>query len=122
MAEDHEHLEFDAQSVNEAIAAARQFHQETVTTEFEANSALAESGELEISAQCISITVSNGRVCLSLPLGIGKVCLPIPVGIPNGTAAQACLSICTKFGIPTGVKVTVSALGRVILTKKFGIC
>lgn len=77
-------------------------------------------GALKVSAQCISVTVTNGQVCLNLPLGIGSVCLPVPSWIPNGTAAQACLDICTKWGIPCGVEVTVSVAGQQIISKGFG--
>jgi hypothetical protein len=80
------------------------------------------SGEFSALAECISVTVNNNQICLNLPLGIGSVCLPIPISIPNGTAAQACLSICTTFGIPTGVSVTVSVAGQVIISKSFGKC
>lgn len=121
--EGQEVFEFSAQSVNEALAAARQ---QTSPAEFAAESTaestLAESGEMEIAAQCISVTVQNRKVCINLPLGIGRVCLPVPGFIPNGQAAQACLSICTTFGIPTGVKVTVSVAGQVIVRKSFGKC
>jgi hypothetical protein len=63
--------------------------------------------------------VRNGKVCLSLPLGLGSICLPIPLHIPDGTAASACLSIRTVWGFPTGVCVSVSALGNEIVRKCF---
>ncbi|MCZ8313681.1 hypothetical protein [Phreatobacter sp.] len=81
-----------------------------------------DDGHIRIAAQCISVTVENGKICLNLPLGIGKYCLPIPSIIPDGTAAQACLDICTTWGIPTGVRVTVSVAGKVILEKTFLKC
>lgn len=77
-------------------------------------------GALKVSAQCISVTVTNGQVCLNLPLGIGSVCLPVPSWVPNGTAAQACLDICTKWGVPCGVEVTVSVAGQQIIAKGYG--
>lgn len=81
----------------------------------------ASSGELSISAGCITVSVENHQICLNLPI-VGKKCFPIPSWIPNGAKLQACLSICTTFGIPTGVKVTVSFNGHVIISKSFGKC
>ena len=37
-------------------------------------------------------------------------------------AAQACLDICTTWKIPTGVKITISIAGHVVLTKVIGKC
>jgi hypothetical protein len=42
--------------------------------------------------------------------------------VPNGKVVEVCLGICTTWKIPTGVKVTVSFGGKVILTKSFGRC
>ena len=70
---------------------------------------------------CVSVTVNNGQVCLNVPI-FGSVCIPIPLPLPSGTAAQACIDVCTKFGIPCGVKVTVSVLGQVVASKSFGCC
>jgi hypothetical protein len=123
---DETYHEFDDQAVTEAISAARTSHLEstgaTETAAPEAPANLTDSGALEIAAQCITITVANRKVCVRLPLGIGNVCLPVPAFVPNGQAAQACISICTKFGIPTGVKITVSVGSNTILRKTFGIC
>lgn len=118
--------EFDAESVNEALAAAREptsaGELSMMSAGATAQSSLAEAGAMSIAAQCISVTVQNKKVCLSLPLGIGRVCLPIPSWIPNGKVAQACLSICTTWGIPTGVRVTISVAGQTIVSKSFGKC
>lgn len=70
---------------------------------------------------CVSVTINNGQVCLNVPI-FGSVCIPIPLPIPSGTAAQACIDVCTKFGFPCGVKVTVSVLGQVVASKSFGCC
>ncbi|WP_345907708.1 hypothetical protein [Sphingomonas sp. UBA4815] len=56
---------------------------------------LAASGELSVRSECISVAVQNHQICLKLPLGFGSICLPIPTPFPDGTAAQACLDICT---------------------------
>lgn len=77
--------------------------------------------EYSVLAQCISVTVQGHQICLNLPI-VGKKCISVPVSLPSGTAAQACLSICTHWGIPTGVKVTISVAGHVVVTKTFGKC
>lgn len=129
MADDTYH-EFDEQAVTEAIAAARESHLESTGATAEGAAAVAaeapanlsDSGALEIAAQCITVTVANRKICISLPLGIGRVCLPVPGFVPNGKVAQACISLCTKFGIPTGVRITVTVAGQVIIRKTFGRC
>ncbi len=114
--------EFSAEAVQRAIDTAKA-HQDLHQDLLGANQlSHASAGELSVRAECISVTVDDGKICLNLPLGIGKYCLPVPTIFPNGTAAQACLDICTRFGVPTGVKVTVSIAGNVIFTKSFGLC
>ena len=54
-------------------------------------------GELSAQAECIGVTVSNGRVCLKIPL-VGNICIPVSFGLPNGSVAEACVSIKTKWG------------------------
>jgi hypothetical protein len=114
--------EFDPQAIQHALDAAKAHNEHLGFTGANANMSLAAGGEFSISAQCISVTTADHKICLNLPLHIGRVCLPLPVSVPNGTAAQACLSICTTFGIPTGVKVTVSVAGHIVITKSFGKC
>tara|TARA_R110002095_G_scaffold192148_1_gene170000 strand:- start:171 stop:530 length:360 start_codon:yes stop_codon:yes gene_type:complete len=114
--------EFDESQVNEAIESARNHFAENDVAKMNATSDISGHTHMLLSGGCIKVTVENGKVCLSLPLGIGKVCLPIPSSIPNGTAAQACLHICTTFGIPTGIKVTVSVAGITIVQQSFGKC
>ena len=109
---------FDAEIIEQSIAAAKR-GSDTLLKAKSGGGELAD-GALKVSAQCVSVTVTNGQVCLNLPLGIGSVCLPVPSWIPNGTAAQACLDICTKWGIPCGVEVTVSVAGQRIISKGFG--
>ena len=69
----------------------------------------------------VSPTIKNGKACINLPLGIGQVCLPIPISY-DGKVASVCLSICTTWGIPSGVRVTVSVAGVTIVSKTFGKC
>jgi hypothetical protein len=110
---------FSRDAINSALEAAQRHARERMPAAVHDEMTL-DDGTLKLSAQCISVTVQNGQVCLNLPLGLGSVCLPIPAIFPNGTAAQACLDICTKWGIPCGVEVTVSIAGHVIVTKHFG--
>lgn len=110
---------FDDKHIEAALEAARGHYDDKIQATA-INS--AEDGHLSMAAGCISVTVENGKVCLNLPLGFGKYCFPIPSIIPNGTAAEACLHICTTWGIPTGVRVTISVAGKVIVSKSFGKC
>lgn len=114
--------EFSSQAVSEALAAAQEHNQTAGLESVHPEMSVLHGGEFAIAAQCITVSVSGNKICLSLPLGIGKICLPIPVNIKNGTSAQACLTICTTWGFPTGVKVTITVGGIVIVTKKFGKC
>lgn len=77
------------------------------------------AGHLKALGGCISATVSGGQVCVSLPI-VGNVCLPIPLPLPDGTSVQACFSICFTVFIPTGVELTVSYNGNVIIQQSFG--
>jgi hypothetical protein len=110
---------FSQEAINQALDAAQR-HSQARTPAAINHETLLDDGTLKLSAQCISITVQNGQVCLNLPFRIGNVCLPIPSWIPNGTAAQACIDICTKWGIPCGVEVTISVAGQVVVKKGFG--
>lgn len=115
---------FDEEAINAALEAASghfdaQLSAGTVDT---GTLSAFDDGHLALAAGCISVTVENGKICLNLPLGIGKYCLPIPSVIPDGTAAEACLRICTTWKIPTGVGVTISVAGKVIVSKTFGKC
>lgn len=109
---------FDDKVVQQAVETAQR-HAQSLRGQ-QTNELALQDGQLKVSAQCVSVTVTNGQVCLNLPLGIGSVCLPVPGWVPNGTAAQACLDICTKWGIPCGVEVTVSVAGQQIISKGFG--
>lgn len=115
------HPEFDKQSIEHALDAAQR-HARELTAQKGAvtHQSPLEDGALKVSAKCISVTVADGKVCLNLPFGIGNVCLPVPSWVPNGTAAQACLDICTKWGVPCGVEVTVSVAGQRVIQKHFG--
>jgi len=114
-----DHPSFSTEAINQALEAA-QTHSSAMRATALTHDTPLDDGALEISAQCISVSVKNHQVCLNLPFGLGSKCLPVPGFIPNGTACQACLHICTKWGIPCGVEITVSAAGHQILKKHFG--
>jgi hypothetical protein len=123
MAASEYYYEFDTASVQGAVEAARVAAEEQVQVAAADVTTLdlttAQFSEVTLQAACIEVAVRNRKVCLSLPLGFGSICLPIPIHIGDGTAASACLSIRTFMGIPTGVCVSVSALGNEIVRKCF---
>lgn len=114
--------EFSTSAITAAMEAAASAHDPAALKSMQSTDTLADDGRLSITAECIKVTVEDGKVCVSLPFGLGKHCLPIPKIFPNGTVGEACLTICTKWGIPTGVTVTVSISSKVVVRKSFGIC
>ncbi|MGY2734777.1 hypothetical protein [Sphingomonas sp. UYP23] len=115
----HEHASFDPKIIEQSLAAAAA-HSNALRAGLAPEAIELTDGALLVGAQCISVTVKDGQVCLNLPAGIGSKCFSVPSWVPNGTAVQACLDICTKWGIPCGVQVTLSAAGQLILKKGFG--
>ena len=118
---------FDEEAIQGAIKAAQASHDDATANNklmsFDVSQGVPmQPGTLVVGAECISVTVENGKVCLNLPLGIGKYCFTVPSIFPNGTVGQACLSICTTWGIPTGVKVTVVIAGVTVINQSFGKC
>lgn len=115
--------EFDPASVQSTLEVARVAASEQVQVATADVTTLdlttAQISEVTLQAACIEVAVRNSRVCLSLPLGFGSICLPIPLNIGDGASASACLSIRTVWGFPTGVCVSVSALGNEIVRKCF---
>ena len=121
MTKPDDYYSFDDEAVSSALEAARQAYADIdlmAITEI----STSESPELSILAQCISVTVKNNQVCVNLPLKLGSHCLHIPFNIPNGTVLQACLSICTWWGIPVGACLRLVFKGNVVLKKCFGRC
>lgn len=116
------YAEFDREAVSAAIEAARQHYDSDRLNKAAERLDPMDDGHLSIAAGCVSIAVEGNKVCVNLPLGLGKICLPMPVTIPNGTLAQACIRVCTTWGIPTGVRLTISVGGVVILEKTFLKC
>jgi len=118
-----EYHSFSEEAIQNAVATAQQHYSETHVNFAESKtlSLSQDNGQLSLLAHCITLTIKNGKVCLKLPFGIGKVCLPVPISY-NGKLAEACISICTIWGIPSGVKVTVTVGGMAVVTKPFGRC
>ena len=115
---------FDEKAFSETLAAQAQSDALGATeAQGQPLANLAESGEMFLAAQCISVTVKNNQVCLNLPKPISKsVCLPVPKFIPNGQKIEACIGICYTWKIPTGVKVTLTFNGKLIAQKSWGRC
>lgn len=79
------------------------------------------ANELSVLGACIDVvTTQNHQICIKVPI-FGNKCINVPSWIPAGAKLSACVSLCGKF-IPTGVKITVSFNGQVIVTKVFGKC
>jgi hypothetical protein len=113
-----EHYSFSGEAISKALEAARKPHE---GKDLRAITEISTSqSPLALLAECISVTTRDRQVCLELPLGLGSVCLPIPFNIPDGTAAQACLDICTILGIPTGACVRVVVGGVTVARQCFG--
>ncbi|WP_353778456.1 hypothetical protein [Winogradskyella sp. 3972H.M.0a.05] len=113
---------FSEEAVANALEAARKTHEGTELRATEAGFNIHRGGDLLVAAECISITVEDHKVCINLPLHLGKHCISIPISVPNGTAGKACLSICTTWGFPTGVKVSVVIAGITVVSQTFGKC
>lgn len=113
---------FNEEKVNSAISAARRRFEAKELSSFSATSEISASVTASFLAECISVSVKNNEICLNLPLGIGSVCIPVPDWVPEGEAAQACLRICTTWGIPTGVRVSVIIAGITVVDQTFGRC
>ena len=110
---------FSDEKIKEAQESARKFYQDRHRQI--GGPITHDDGHLSTRAECITLTISNGQACINLPLGIGHVCLPVPISY-DGQVASVCLDICTTWGIPTGVRVTVSVAGVQIVQKTFGKC
>ncbi len=136
-----EDFRFDEAAIKDAIESAKATHSDALAAAKGAEAQGAEAqaaetqrlgfdfskgggmqeGTMQIMAQCISVTTANRKICISLPV-VGKRCFTVPVNIPNGTVGKACLSICTKLGIPTGVRVSVTIGGVTVINQSFGLC
>lgn len=113
---------YSEEAVQAAIDSARNFYAEKQTSvKASAIKVGFDDGHVSTLAECISVTIQDGKACLNLPLGFGSVCIPVP-NVYNGQVASACLSICTTWGFPTGVRVSVIVAGITIVSQTFGKC
>ncbi len=108
---------FDVDAIDAAVAASRDHFS---SLNLEAFAASPASPELSLSGGCISVVTQNNQICVSLPFDLGSHCLPLPLTVPDGTAAQACIQICTKYGIPCGACVTIGIAGVQIVKQCYG--
>jgi len=122
-----ENYSFDEDAITDAIESAKATHSDATANIKDFSFDLSKGGgmhdgSMQIAAQCISVKTANRKICINLPLGIGSRCFTLPVNIPNGTVGKACLSICTTWGIPTGVRVSVVIGGVTVISQSFGKC
>lgn len=56
---------------------------------------------------CVSASYdpTTNKICFSFPI-IGQICFPSPISIPIGATLKVCGDLCTSWGIPTGLKIT----------------
>ena len=112
---------FDEAEVKAIIDTAAKHHDPEALKKAAPGDAMLHASPMKLGDTCIEVEVEDGKVCLNLPVVDKQVCLPIPPFIPNGTVAKVCLKVCFIF-IPTGVCVTVTALGKTIVHQCFGAC
>ncbi|MCU9838328.1 hypothetical protein OEZ49_11170 [Ruegeria sp. WL0004] len=114
--------EFPQEEIDRLVQTAQSHHDAMGVRSMAPADAMLHASPLILGETCISVTVEDNKVCVKIPIVNQKVCFPIPVSIPNGTAAKACIKICTTFGIPTGACVTITALGIQVIHQCFGKC
>lgn len=122
-----EDYSFSEDAITDAIESAKATHSDATANIKDAGFDISKSGSMydgsmQIAAQCISVKTVNRKICINLPLGIGTRCFTLPVNIPNGSVGKACLSICTTWGIPTGVRVSIAIGGVTVIRQSFGKC
>ncbi|HZG24088.1 MAG TPA: hypothetical protein VEZ17_05880 [Chitinophagaceae bacterium] len=85
------------------------------------SSGMSSESSVTASASCIGVGIVNRRVCLKVPV-VGNICMPV-VNVPFGNVgAQACISVCKKWGIPTGACVSIRVNGNQVARQCFGLC
>ena len=122
-----EDYSFSEDAIKDAIESAKATHSDATANIKDVSFDISKSGSMydgsvQIAAQCISIKTANRKICITLPLGIGKRCFTLPINVPNGSVGKACLSICTTWGIPTGVRLSVVIGGVTVISQSFGKC
>lgn len=113
---------FSDEAIKNAIEAAKGTHKDVQLDASKPDFNTHKGGCMLVAAECISVTTEGNKVCVNLPLGFGKHCFTLPISIPSGSVGQACISICTTWGIPTGVKVSIVIAGITVISQSFGKC
>lgn len=114
-----ERYSFSDEAISRALEAARAAYP-SPPRDARAQISTTQSPNLRSIGDCVDLRSGESEVCLDLPLGLGSVCIPLPFDLPDGVAAQACLYICTTWGIPTGVSVRVTVGGFTVADQSFG--
>jgi hypothetical protein len=108
---------FKEEHINRTLdAAASRFEGRNLRSQIDT----AQNPYLRSIGDCVDLRSGESEVCLDLPLGLGDVCIPLPFDLPDGKAAQACLYLCTTWGIPTGVTIKVTVAGFTVVEQSFG--
>src|SRR5437763_13145562 len=97
-----EYTEFPQESIDKTLALARRSSEgiDLRSANTLAPEMALRAGPANFSAGCIGLVSAGNQVCLRLPI-VGDLC--VPVDLPDGTAAEACVDVCTQWGFPTGV-------------------
>ncbi len=117
-----EYTSFSEEAINQAVETARRPYEgvDLRSPQVMTGDLALKSGPASFRAECLEIVSRDREVCLGLPLGLPDLC--VPVNLPDGEAVQACLDICTHFGIPTGVCVSLRVAGNEIFRQCFLWC
>lgn len=56
---------------------------------------------------CVSASYDpkTNKICFNFPI-IGQICFPSPINIPIGATLKVCGDVCTSWGFPKGLKIT----------------
>ena len=116
-----EYTEFPQESIDKTLALARRSSEgiDLRSANTLAPEMALRAGPANFSAGCIGLVSAGNQVCLRLPI-VGDLC--VPVDLPDGTAAEACVDVCTQWGFPTGVCVKIRVLGNDIFSQCYGWC
>jgi len=119
-----EYTQFPRENIDSALTLAQRYRGGVGGVDLQSADMLApetamRAGPANFSAGCIGVVSQGNQVCLRLPI-VGDLC--VPIDLPDGTAAEACVDICTHFGVPTGVCVKIRVLGNEVFSQCFGFC
>jgi hypothetical protein len=116
-----EYTEFPQENIDKALALARRSFEgvDLQSTDMLSPQMALRAGPADFNAGCIGVISQDNQVCLQLPV-VGNLC--VPVDLPDGSVAEACVVVCTHWGIPTGICLTIRALGNNIFRQCYGWC